>query len=99
MAKTLSSFKPSIINNEWMFSVTSEDKNQLELALGRAKSIHSNRFKNPKVIEDPDVLGFYTLGGSCKSKDDAVLMVQFIENTLHAEKETEDVYDWPPSND
>ena len=99
MAKTLSSFKPSIINNEWMFSVTAENKNQLELALNRVKNIHPDRSKNSRVIEDPDVLGFYTLGGSCRTKEDALLMVQFIENTMHAENEVEDIYDWPPSND
>lgn len=99
MTRTISSFKPSVINNEWMFSVTAEDKDKLELALNRAKKIHPEKSKNSRVIEDPDVIGFYTLGGSCKSKDDALLVVQFIENTMHTEKEMEDIYDWPPSND
>lgn len=99
MAKTLSSFRPSLSNNAWMFSVTSERKKDLEKALVELKKVHSNRIINSRIIEDPDVIGNYTLGGTCHSRGDADLIVMFIENTIHNHELVDDNYDWPESND
>jgi len=99
MVKTLSSFRPSIANNGWIFSVTCESKKDLEESLSKFKEVHSSKITNPRIIEDPDVIGFYTLGGTCKSKGDAELAILFIENTLHQDDRIDDVYDWPGSND
>ena len=99
MAKTLSSSRPSISNNAWMFSVTSESKKDLEKALTSLKEVHSNRIINSRIIEDPDVIGNYTLGGTCTSKEDANLILIFIENCMHQHEIIDDSYDWPQSND
>lgn len=99
MVKTLSSFRPSVANNAWMFSVTSENKNELEKALANLKGVHSSRLINSRIIDDPDVIGNYTLGGTCKTKDDVSLIILFIENSLHKHEIIDDRYDWPQAND
>lgn len=99
MAKTLSSFRPSIANNAWMFSVTSESKNDLEKALVNLKEVHASKLINSRIIEDPDVIGNYTLGGTCKTKGDVSLIILFIENSMHKHEIIDDSYDWPYSND
>ena len=99
MVKTLSSFRQSITSNGWIFSVTCESKKDLEESLSKFKEVHSSKIINPRIIDDPDVIGFYTLGGICRSKEDAELTILFIENTLHQDDHIDDVYDWPGSND
>ena len=99
MVKTLSSFRPSVANNAWMFSVTSESKKDLEKALVNLKEVHSSKLINSRIIDDPDVIGNYTLGGTCKTKDDASLIILFIENSLHKHEIIDDSYDWPQAND
>ena len=99
MVKTLSSFRPSVANNAWMFSVTAESKKDLEKALVNLKEVHSSKLINSRIIDDPDVIGNYTLGGTCKTKDDAGLIILFIENSMHQHEIVDDSYDWPYSND
>lgn len=99
MTKTLSSFRPSVLNNAWMFSVTSDSKEDLEKALVNLKGVHSSKLINSKIIDDPDVIGNYTLEGTCKTKNDVSLIILFIENSMHKHEIVDDSYDWPYSND
>lgn len=82
-----------------MFSVTSESKNDLEKALANLKEVHASKLINSRIIDDPDVIGNYTLGGACKTKDDVSLIIIFIENSMHKHEIIDDSYDWPYSND
>jgi hypothetical protein len=82
-----------------MFSVTSENKNELEKALASLKEVHSSKLINSRIIEDPDVIGNYTLGGTCKTREDVSLIILFIENSMHQYEAVDDSYDWPQSND
>ena len=74
-------------------------RKDLEKALVNLKEVHSSRLINSRIIDDPDVIGNYTLGGTCKTKDDAGLIILFIENSIHQHEIVDDNYDWPYSND
>jgi hypothetical protein len=54
-------------------------------SVSNLKSVHYNIISSSRIIEDPDVLGYYMFCGICEKEEDMNLVLLFMENQFHEE--------------